>query len=417
MATRNSCWGLSVTANAREVEIGRLGAQGDGIAETPAGEMHVPYALPGELWRITQPDELLRPHPDRVEPVCRHFGSCGGCVAQHMPPQLYSVWKRNTLVQALRHRGIEAEVEALRPVPLHSRRRVMLHARRAGKSVQLGYHRRAAHDIIPISECPIAVPQIVAALPVLTEMLEPMLAGKAEASVTLTATSGGLDVSIVLSHGRAPKDRMPRLAALATHRGIARLTVGGEAVALAQRPLVRLGGVAVEPPPGAFLQAVETAQEDMVRLVLEHVGAAKRLADLFCGLGTFTLAMARNAQVLAVDGDRKSLDALQAAARHARGLKPIETKVRDLFREPLSARELQGFDAVVFDPPRAGARAQAEELARSKVHTVVAVSCNPGTLARDVRSLLDGGYRLGRVTPIDQFLFSHHVEAVAVLRR
>ena len=207
------------------------------------------------------------------------------------------------------------------------------------------------------------------------------------------------------------------MAALAVRHGFARLTINKETVALVRPPVLTFGGVDVEPPPGLFVQAAQESEDEMVRLVLAATAKAKRVADLFCGLGTFTFPLARRARVLAVDQKGSAIQALQAAARRAQGLKPIEAKVRDLFRMPVSAKELEGFDAVVFDPARSGAEEQASELARCKARTVVAVSCNPGTLARDVRILIDGGYVLERVTPIDQFLYSHHVEAVAVLRR
>jgi 23S rRNA (uracil1939-C5)-methyltransferase len=233
----------------------------------------------------------------------------------------------------------------------------------------------------------------------------------------MLATSAGVDVRMIFLYLDSRQKHYPRMAALGAQHGFARLTVEGDTLVLARQPVLAFGGVDVSPPPGAFVQAVGAAEAEMVRLVLAATAKAKRVADLFCGLGTFTFPLARRARVLAVDEKEDAIAALQVAARHAQGLKPIEAKVRDLFRMPLSAKELEGFDAAVFDPARSGAEAQAEELARSRVRTVVAVSCNPGTLARDVRILVDGGYALERVTPIDQFLFSHHVEAVAVLRR
>jgi 23S rRNA (uracil1939-C5)-methyltransferase len=207
------------------------------------------------------------------------------------------------------------------------------------------------------------------------------------------------------------------LARLAADHGIARITIDGETIVERARPALVIGGASVEPPPGAFVQVAAEAEAEMVRLVVAAAGKAKRVADLFCGVGTFALPLARGARVLAVDGEEAAIAALVAAARHAQGLKPIETKVRDLFRMPLSPKELDGLDAAVLDPARAGAEAQARQLARSAVSVAICVSCNPGTLARDVRILLDGGYALDSVTPIDQFLYSHHVEAVAVLRR
>jgi 23S rRNA (uracil1939-C5)-methyltransferase len=402
-----------------EVDIVRLGARGDGIAETAEEDIYIPYALPGERWRFldNKPSEMLRPHPARATPVCPHFGSCGGCVAQHMPDALYVAWKRAIVVDAFRHRGIEAPVGELVRVPLASRRRITVYARRYRKNLHLGFHRAGTHDIMDVAECPIAEPQLVAALPALREMLEPVLSGKADAAVTLLATPAGVDVDIAFLYLESARRHYPRIGALAVQYGFARLAVEGDTLAEARQPLLTFGGVEVAVPPGAFVQAVEASEREMVRLVLAATGRAKRVADLFCGLGTFTFPLARKARVLAVDDAKAAVTALSAAARRAQGLKPIETKVRDLFRMALSAKELEGFDAVAFDPARSGAQAQAEQLARSKVPVVAAVSCNPATLARDARILIDGGYRLREVTPIDQFLYSAHVEAVAIFER
>ena len=268
-----------------------------------------------------------------------------------------------------------------------------------------------------VTECPIAMPQLVAALPALREMLEPLLTGQAEAAIDIVATAAGVDVQMDFIYIKLENKDLARMAALAVHHSFARLAINGETVAMVRPPALTFGGVDVDLPHSPFVQAVGAAEAEMVRLVLAATAKAKRVADLFCGLGTFTFPLARGARVLAVDEKGTAIVALQAAARRTQGLKPIETKVRDLSRMPLSAKELEDFDAVVFDPARSGAEEQARQLARSKVRAVVAVSCNPGTLARDVRILVDGGYALERVTPIDQFLFSHHVEAVAVLRR
>jgi 23S rRNA (uracil1939-C5)-methyltransferase len=408
-----------VAVKAQEVEIDGLGAQGDGVVELPEGLLYIPFALPGELWRVADGERyaLLRPHPARADPVCPHFASCGGCDAQHMPDALYAAWKRGIVVESFRHRGIEANVGELVRVPLASRRRLQVYARRYRKNLHLGFYRAATHYIMNVMECPIAMPQLVAVLPVLREMLEPVLTGQAEAAIDLLATPAGVDVSMTFIYLDSHQKHYPRMAALGAQHGFARLTVEDDTLILARQPVLAFGGVDVDPPPGAFVQAVGAAQAEMVHLVLAATAKARRVADLFCGLGTFTFPLASRTRVLAVDGEEDSIAALASAARRAQGLKPIETKVRDLFRMPLSAKELEGFDAVVLDPARSGAEEQAKELARSKVRTVVAVSCRPGTLARDVRILVDGGYALERVTPIDQFLFSHHVEAVAVLRR
>ena len=407
-----------MTTRAQEVDIARLGAQGDGIADTADGPRYVPFALPGERVRVSGPGfpELLSaPNPERREPPCRHFGTCGGCVAQHMSEPLYESWKRGIVVEALRQHGLDVEVAPLRRVAPGSRRRAVLTARRERGAIILGYHRRRSHDLFAVEECPVLQPAIVSRLAGL-RAIATQLVGR-EIRLTLLATPAGLDVTANGAGARPDARASAELARLAAGHGIARICVDGGTIVEHARPALTMGGAGVEPPPGAFVQAVAEAETEMVRLVVTAAAKAKRVADLFCGIGTFTFPLARRARVLAVDDNEEAVGALAVAARHAQGLKPIETKVRDLFRIPLSPKEVEGFDAVVLDPARSGAEAQARQLARSRVPVAICVSCNPGTLARDARILLDGGYVLESVTPIDQFLFSAHVEAIAVFRR
>lgn len=403
-----------------EVNIARLGAQGDGVAET-AGEqpLFVPFALPGERWRVTGAETVrLTESPERRPPVCRHFGLCGGCIAQHMSEQLEDEWKHDIVVQAFRHRGIVADVAPVRRVALRSRRRAFLGVERRGTNVVVGFREEGQHKLVDLEECPVLDPAIVGAMAGLRDMARIAMPEGQGGRLVVTRLDGGLDVSF--DNGLKPLQPAARaeLAALARAAGLIRLTVAGELIVLGGRPEVTISQVAVEPVPGAFLQAVPEAEAMLTELVLAALPRKpKKIADLFSGIGTFAFALARRAAVAAFDGDKRAVAALIAAAKHAQGLKPIEARVRDLFREPLSVRELDQFDAVVLDPPRAGAAAQAERLAKSKVPIVIAVSCNPATLARDARTLVEGGYRLGPVTPIDQFLFSPHVEAVTVLSR
>jgi len=405
-----------------ELIIDRLGAQGDGIAETPAGPLFVPFTLPGERVRAeVARDEkhadcvaVLDPSPERVAPICRHFGACGGCSLQHLESRSYLAWKRGLVAHALASRGLDVPVEPVRPVPLESRRRATFSLERRGNDAVLGYRRARSHDTIEIDVCPILSAAIVTALPALKKLLAPLLGGRREARVTVTETEHGLDV--VMEGARPPETALAKLAGAAGAQGIARITAGDESVMLTP-PAVRFGRAEVRPPPGAFLQASPAAEAEMVALVREGVRKAKRVGDLFCGLGTFSFALAENASVDAYENNVEALAALSDAARHTPKLKPMRVHRRDLFRDPLGWQELKPFDAVVFDPPRAGAAAQAEQLAKSNVNRLVAVSCNPGTLARDLRILVDGGYEITRVTPVDQFLFSSHVEVVAHLKR
>ena len=407
-----------MTRSPTEVDIVTLGAQGDGIARTPDGPIYIPFALPGERVRAGgegSPELLSAPSPERRQPLCRHFAICGGCVAQHMSEPLYETWKRGIVVEALRQHGIDVEVGPLHRVAPGSRRRAVLTARREHGNMVLGYHRRRSHELFAVEECPVLQPAIVSRLAGLRAIAVQL--ARREARLTVLSTPLGLDVTVEGADARLGARTATELARLATDHGIARICVDGETIVERAKPALTMGGANVEPPPGAFVQAVAEAETAMVDCVLAGAGKARRVADLFCGIGTFTFPLARRARVLAVDGDEQALRALDLAARHAQGLKPIETKVRDLFRVPLSTKELAGFDAVVLDPARAGAEAQARQLARSTVPVAICVSCNPGTLARDARILLDGGYALESVTPIDQFLYSHHVEAVAVFTR
>jgi 23S rRNA (uracil1939-C5)-methyltransferase len=407
-----------VAGEAGEFEIERLGAQGDGIAETPDGPRFVPFALPGERVRVTGGDTVevaANVSRERRAPICRHFGTCGGCVALHMGERLYAEWKRGIVVEAFRQRGLSPDIAPLLRVPPGSRRRAVLTGRRAGERVTLGYHRRRSHAVFDLEECPVLSADIVAGLPGLRALAGTLASD--EARLTVLATPAGLDVAVDGKVGRPDAKAAASIARIAAQHRLARISIGGETIVERSAPVLRTSGVDVTMPPGAFVQAVAEAEEALVRAVLDRIGKPKRTADLFCGVGTFAFALARRGRVSAFDSDSELVAALLAAVRHASGLKPVDARVRDLFREPLSPRELAQFDAVVLDPPRAGARAQCEALAGSDVATIVYVSCDPATLARDARTLVDAGYRLGEIGLVDQFLFTAHVELVVAFQR
>jgi 23S rRNA (uracil1939-C5)-methyltransferase len=409
--------------DAQALDIARLGAQGDGVADTPAGEVYVPYTLPGERVQADVRGERARliavvdASPDRVAPVCRHFTHCGGCAVQQLRMPAYLAWKSALVASAFAARGISAPMTHVAGVGLGARRRAAFSARRTGRGVVLGFHEAKGTDIVDVQECPVTASAIVRALPGLRRLVEPLMSRRAPGRVVVTLAANGLDVAIEDVPGDPSPDVRQFLAEAAAALKLARLTLSGDTLYQATVPAVRFGTANVVLPARSFLQAAPVAEAEMVRVVTRAVGEARRIVDLFCGMGTFTFPLAQRAPVLAVDGDKQAVAALQSAAKRTPGLKPIEAKVRDLFREPLSARELKGFDAAVFDPPRAGAATQAAALAASDVATIAAVSCNPATLARDARILIDGGYALERVTPIDQFLYSAQIEAVAIFRR
>ncbi|MBP2560223.1 23S rRNA (uracil1939-C5)-methyltransferase [Neorhizobium galegae] len=409
------------------VTINRLGAQGHGIANGEDGPVYVPYALPGETLAIARNGDhgtvmsTSNPSPDRVTPACRHFGpdsdACGGCSLQHLADAPYHAFKRNLVVEALKSKGLTPEVGELVIAHPGERRRVVFSARRTEKEFLLGFNRAETNHIVSIVECPIASPGIVARLEAIRAVGKALATGSETFRISVLETLAGLDLA---AEGLKPLDDKQRRTVTETMlalKSIARVSVNGEIVIELQKPLVDFGGVKVSPPPGAFTQATKPAEDAMAELVLSHVGKAKRVIDLFAGSGTFSLRLARIAKVHAVEGDEKSVRALDHAARNTQGLKPVSVEKRDLFRRPMMVSELKNYDAVVFDPPRAGAEVQMQDLARSSVKTVVAVSCNPLTLARDLRILVDGGYEIKAVTPIDQFLWSPHVEAVALLQK
>lgn len=422
-----------MSPDARELEIVRLGAQGDGVAETPAGPVFVPRALPGERVRAEVAGgqasgharliEVLAASPDRVAAPCRHFGACGGCVAQHMSEGVYRDWKREMVGTAFAHRALRMVLDDMVIIAPATRRRVALGAEKRGGSVSLGYREEGTHTLVDIGSCPVMLPAIGEALPGLRRIADAALPEDGALRMTVTAVQGGLDVALdgtdnhVLDTKALDAKARARIAHLAAAVGALRVTASGHLVIQSAAPKLSLGGADVILPPTSFVQATAEAEAAIGAVLVEATRKAKRIADLFSGAGTFTFLLARRARISAYDGDRPAIEALAVAAKGAMGTKPIEARVRDLFAEPLSRTELDGFDAVVFDPPRAGAKAQAEMLARSKVPVVCAVSCNPATLARDCRILVDGGYRIERVVPVDQFVWSPHVEAVAVLRR
>ena len=406
------------------VTIAALGHEGDGIAETPAGRLYVPFTLPGETVSVERTGErgrlleILTPSPDRSAPICRHFGICGGCALQHMAAPAYLDWKREQVRHAFAQRGIDAPVEPTFAVEPRARRRAVFTALGIPGGARLGFHVRGSNELLDIEECPVLLPAIAGRLDALRRLAGIVFQPGQRGRLTVLAADNGLDIAIE-GERRKPPDRplLQKLATLGAAPWIARISLDGEAVVQNLRPQLDAGGVTLYPAPAGFTQASAAADEAMAAAILAGTKPGARVADLFAGIGTFTVRLARQAPVTAVEGDAAAVAALAEAARHATGLKAITATRRDLFQSPLAPHELKNFGTVVFDPPRVGASRQAESLAQSKVPRIVAVSCNPATLARDARILIDGGYRLTRVLPIDQFAYSAEVEAVATFER
>lgn len=428
------------------VTIESVGAAGDGIALSEGLRLFVPQAAPGDRMRVrvgekrgtgftAQPLELLAAGPQRAEPPCPHFGPCGGCLLQHLRDDVYRAWKRQLVVDALARRGLgEVPVAAPLATPPRSRRRATFAARRLKRGVALGFTEHRGNRIVDLATCLIVRPEIVALLPHLRAQLAGLLAEGEPAEIAVTRLDEGLDV--VLGLPKPPGlESLQRLAEFAEAQDLARLSWrrlsgpggragsgegGPEPVAHRRPGTLAIAGVAVAVPPGSFLQASAEGEAILQAQVATDSAGAGRIADLFSGIGTFALPLSRAASVLAVDSSAPAVEALQAAVNAAGPAGPgsrLTTRRRDLDKVPLAGRELAGFDAVVFDPPRRGARGQAEALAAGPVPVVVAVSCNPASFGRDARILVDGGYRLERVVPVDQFLWSPHVELVARFTR
>lgn len=416
-----------------EVQIERLGARGDGIATLAGGPVFVPLSAPGDRLRIALGDrrgegtageiaEVLAASALRRTAPCRHFGDCGGCAVQHVDDDTYAAWKRDLVVAALAHRGLrDAEVAAPVRVAAGTRRRVTLSAVGQGGRVLLGFNARSAHRVVDLHDCVVAAPALVALLAPLRAALAPVLRDREHADIVATMSDSGADLLLVTA--RAPDLRAREaLAAFAEAQDVSRLSWSApgepaEPIAWRRPARITFAGVAVEPPPGAFLQPTAAGEAALVGAVAAGLRGAGTVADLFAGCGTFTFPLAAaGASVHAVEAVPDSVAAIRRAAAQA-GLARVATEVRDLERKPLLPDEVRRYDAVVIDPPRAGARAQCEMLARSTVSAIAAVSCNPATFARDARILVDAGFRMGPVTPVDQFLWSAHVELVAIFRR
>lgn len=414
-------------AEPQEYTIEKLGHQGDGIAVTEQGEVYIPYTLPGERVLITPPQgegtgklSILKPSDDRVTPPCKHFKKCGGCSSQHMSASFYTAWKESLVRTVLDAENLTTELKPLISAGSGNRRRASFAATRTKRGAQLGFYGKATHTIIPLEECHILAPEIVQAFSAIADLVGPGLSRKGRASVAVTASETGLDIAV--EGGKANPDLAMRqtLAEWADKTDIARLTWDGEMISERRLPVLTHAGVPTPLPPGGFLQASAASETIMVDLVRDAVAGARNVADLFAGSGTFTFALSKFAKTLAVEQDEPALGALERAFNREgpnHNLKTVTLEKRNLFRRPLLPHELKNFDAVVFDPPRAGAKAQAAELAKSNVPVIVGISCNPATFARDASLLVAGGYELVSVTPVDQFIWSPHIEVVGIFKR
>ena len=400
-----------------KVTIDRLGHHGDGIAVGPTGPIFVSQMLPGEEVtgdligdRLTNA-RIVTPSDQRVRATCAHARTCGGCLMQHASDKFVAGWKVEIAKSALSGQGLSAEFLPIRTSPPRSRRRATISARRTKSGALLGFHARASDMLVAVPECQLLHADLIAGFPALEALVKIGGSRSGEVSMTITQSLGGLDVAV--SGGKPVEPGLAmELARVVEAFGLARLTWNGEGVALRTMPMQRFGKAMVAPPPGAFLQATADGEAQLLGAVVAAIGDARRVADLFAGVGTFALPLSEKAEILAVEGDSAMVAAMEKGWRQAEGLRRLTAETRDLFRRPLEQDEFKGFDAVVIDPPRAGAEAQVATLAKSGVPVIVSVSCNPVTFARDAKTLVAAGYRLASVQVVDQFRWSSHVELV-----
>ncbi|WP_455477304.1 class I SAM-dependent RNA methyltransferase [Bartonella sp. B41] len=406
----------------KDVIIDHIGASGYGVAKTPRGLVYVPFTLPREVANISfhgkygKIIKLKEKSSERIDSICKHFKKCGGCMLQHWHPTAYHSWKRQLVVIALKGHGLDVAVSPLIECGNHSRRRITLTSSMIRKDHNFGFNGYSSHDVVTLEECPVTCLEITSKLDDIRILCSLLNNHSERFYATVTSVENGLDVAlygcIVLDENIRQK-----MVRTALSCGIKRLSVEGEVLVEQEKPFVYFGDIRVELPPGGFLQATVEAENIMGNTILDHLKKAKNVVDLFSGVGTFTLRVAKKMNVHAVENDGAALANLDQAARFATGLKTVTYEKRDLFRYPLSSKELECFDSAIFDPPRSGAEKQARELAKTTIPQVVAISCNPVTFARDLSLLIAGGYIVEKVIPIDQFLWSPHVEIIAILSK
>ena len=403
--------------------IERLGHRGEGVAVVDGARLYVPYALPDETVTVDRDGErttlvgIVTPSPDRIAPICQYFTTCGGCAVQALAFAPYAAWKRGLLVEALSRAGVVAEVAPLLDAHGEGRRRATFHASASADGrPRVGFMQARAHTIVPISQCPILDPRLDHALRAARGVAEALALSGKPLDIVATASESGLDLDL-RGHGPLGEAERKRLVAVALAHDLARLSNHGTIVLESRKPVLQIGQALVDPPPGTFLQATEAGEAALASRVTAALAGSKRVADFFSGLGTFALRLAERAEVSAYDTEGPALAALDRAARATPVLRQVATHQRDLFRRPLTVDELSQFDAVVIDPPRAGAEAQVRAIAGSSVQRVVSVACDVQTFSRDAAILVAAGFTVETIEPIDQFRYSAHVEIFASFRR
>lgn len=349
--------------------------------------------------------------------LCRHFGTCGGCSYQEMSDTEYRALKREIVVRALDKHGLrDATIADIVEVSPGTRRRCAFKIAKRMGAVQIGFHARGSHDIVDMRECRVLTPGLLGLVKPLRATMNEILNDGENAEAHVTEADNGFDIALRWPR-KTSTTLVARFAKWASRSNVARIVAGKDVLVELAQPKLKIGEADVSLPQSAFLQPTLEGEVCLQKQVVQTLSGAKSVADLFAGCGTFTFALARKAKVHAVEFEAPMLQALAEAARITSGLKPVTTEKRDLFKVPLTAKELNAFDAVVLDPPRAGAAAQCAQIAASKLKRLAYVSCNAESFGRDARALTDAGFQMGNVTPVDQFLWSEHIELVASFTR
>ena len=401
-----------------EYIVNRLGQLGDGIIDSPSGEIFAPFTLPGEHitgkienGRINTP-KIIKPVSDRIKPVCKHFKNCGGCSLQHASDTIIADWKIKKTQDALSQVSLYPKFRPIINSKKESRRRATFAAKRTKKGSMVGFHSRASNIIVEVTECPVSDPIILSGIPAFSQFAILGSSRKSVLRISATVSGYGLDVRVENGKELSPTE-ISQFAQICDQYKILRLVWNEDMIAQSNPPGQTMGSVNIVPPSGAFLQATKTGEAELIKNVLEIIGTSKKVVDLFSGCGTFTLPISSKASVYAVEGDRNMNEALDAGWRAAGGLHDIKSETRDLFRRPLMPDEFKKVDAIVIDPPRAGALSQVTEISKTNVGRIAFVSCNPTTFARDAAILCNNGYNLDWVQVVDQFLWNPHIELVA----
>ena len=392
-----------------------LNSRAEGVT---ADGTRVPRALPGEEIALGKENKfkIILPSKDRITPVCAHYKGCGGCSMQHSTQSFIKDWKSNVIKSCLTARGLETIIKPILTSKTNSRRRVTLHGIKTKKSVTVGFFKRNTHELISTPSCELVNPEILSAFSLFEEITLIGATRKSIIEISVTVSKAGLDLNI-LNGKKLDNQSIMKITGLCESFNIARITWNEDLLANFLNPTIVFQGIAITPPPNAFLQATEQGQEILITNAMLSVFDSDKVIDLFSGCGTFTLPAAKRSEVLAIDKTKSMLTAIDQAWRETTGLKKVTSRSQDLFKEPVGKEELNSFDAAIIDPPRVGAEAQSHELAKSHIKRISSVSCNPRTFSRDAKILVDSGFKIDWVQPIDQFLWSSHIELVAQFSR